>query len=109
VGRPAGRLGGPGRAPGPRQRGGGPGRPAGRLADPPWEQAAADAALAQALALIDSTAGLTASQVNVLEVYRTLVVGYHARRDPLLFEASAAVRALLSRWAVDPVEVNDHA
>jgi hypothetical protein len=67
------------------------------------EKSPFDAALAEALALLDGegvrlAAGRPA-RVNVLEVYREVVRGLHARRDPLLFDAAGQIRqGLLARW-----------
>jgi hypothetical protein len=69
----------------------------------PWDQAAADATLAEVGELLDGALAeggraTTPSRRAVAEVYRRLGQGYHARRDPLLFEAPAAVARLLADW-----------
>jgi hypothetical protein len=83
-------------------RRGAPGAPAQACA--PWDDDAADAALAEVGDLLDGAlaeggAATTPSRRAVAELYRRLALGYHASRDPLLFEAPAAAARLLAGWA----------
>jgi hypothetical protein len=65
-----------------------------------WPQDRADDALAEALAVLDGAEKVLAPpRRHVLEVYREVVRGLYARRDPMLFEVDAALVSLLARWA----------
>ncbi len=73
----------------------------------------ADAALAEALSLLDRMEGAVRfwgapvarqqARLAVLEVYRDVVTGYRLSFDGLLFESAEAVLALAARWRL-PVE-----
>jgi hypothetical protein len=66
-----------------------------------WDQAKADAVLAEALALVDAAAaGAADVRRRVLEVTRGVLRRWHGRRDPLLWGATDVVKRMLGRWRV---------
>jgi hypothetical protein len=67
----------------------------------PWDEARADATLSEVLGVVGRAEARHASPARraVLAIYRDLAQRYHRERDALLYEAPAAVNALLTRWA----------
>jgi len=57
---------------------------------PPWDQVLADATLSQVNARIDALAAQLwriEAQRRILEVFRVVFARYHAKQNPLLFDA----------------------
>jgi hypothetical protein len=72
-----------------------------------WDQAAADAALAEALALLDRALAMggaadTDVKRRVVGHYRAALQAVHGRQDPAILEATTAVGKLLARWQTPP-------
>jgi hypothetical protein len=66
-----------------------------------WDEARADAVRADALGRLDGVLtrrATTEARRTVLGHYRGLVLGYHARQDPMLWQVIAGLELLYARW-----------
>jgi site-specific DNA-methyltransferase (cytosine-N4-specific) len=70
-------------------------------AAPPWDQARADAVLADVHARCNralSGEANTQARRNVIETCRAVAVGHHAARDPVLWDELASLESLIAGW-----------